>query len=87
MHSPVARRLTDEIRQGVSACRDECEYFRYCGGGWPSNKFGEHGRFDVTETAMCSFIVKALLDAVLNMGCREEIASYYATRLRALSKT
>jgi uncharacterized protein len=41
------------IQSGVSACAAECEYFAFCGGGSPSNKFFENGSFESTETFFC----------------------------------
>jgi uncharacterized protein len=72
--SPISEQLEDvnlleayrEISQGVSICRSECEYFDVCGGGRPSNKFGEFGRFDVGETSDCNLTVKALAAACIN---------------------
>jgi uncharacterized protein len=41
------------IQVGISACAAECEYFDFCGGGSPSNKFFENGTFESTETFFC----------------------------------
>jgi uncharacterized protein len=54
------------IQSGVEKCRKECEYFPVCGGGAPSNKYAELGRFDVTETAYCRAMVKCVADACMN---------------------
>jgi uncharacterized protein len=43
-------KMNDAIQAGVKQCRDTCGYFDLCGGGAPSNKLGENGRFDSTET-------------------------------------
>lgn len=59
------KRMWSAIQSGVSKCRSECKYFDYCGGGSPSNKFFEHGRFDTTETMHCLLHKKTLIDAVL----------------------
>ncbi len=55
----------DEIDRGVAACRQTCKYFDFCIGGAPSNKLGEHGRFDVTETMYCRLTEHAVVDVVL----------------------
>jgi uncharacterized protein len=47
-------------------------------GGAPSNKFAEHGRFDVTETLACRLMKKAVLD--VNLDCLE-------TKLAAIAST
>lgn len=57
--------LADEIRQGVAACQSACPYFDLCGGGAPSNKLAEHGRFDCTETLSCRLSRQVVADVVL----------------------
>ena len=57
-------RLMREITAGVDACKRECEYFRYCGGGAPVNKYSENGSFASTETMFCSLTRKIVLDVV-----------------------
>jgi uncharacterized protein len=42
-----------EFLNGLAKCEAECDYFLFCGGGQASNKFFEHGRFDVSETRYC----------------------------------
>lgn len=54
-----------DIHSGVTNCRKTCRYFEVCGGGSPSNKLGEKGRFDSTETAFCRLSVKATFDSFL----------------------
>jgi len=56
------QRLATEINQGLERCRRECDYFGWCGGGAPSNKYFENGSFDSTETIYCRFMRKALCD-------------------------
>lgn len=63
-----------EILAGLERCRNECRYFRFCGGGSPAVKFGEAGRFNVTETSQCQAKVMASVDAFLDLmtdGCRQ----------------
>jgi uncharacterized protein len=60
------RSIAEEIRIGRELCRNGCEYFMICGGGSPSNKFSEFGRFDVAETSFCRHQIKAVADAVLD---------------------
>jgi uncharacterized protein len=57
-------RLAAEIAAGVQACESQCEYFRYCGGGAPVNKFSENGSFASTETMFCRLGRKMILDVV-----------------------
>ena len=65
VNSPVLARLAEEIGRGVEMCRSSCEYFRFCGGGAPSNKIFENGTFASTETAYCRFTKKIPVDFVL----------------------
>jgi uncharacterized protein len=59
--------MWNEISRGIKQCRESCAYFSVCGGGRPANKFGEHGRFDVTETAQCRTMLKPLADATVDV--------------------
>jgi uncharacterized protein len=59
------RRIDEEISRGVKACAETCPYFNVCGGGGPSNKLAEHGRFDVTETNHCRLSRQALAEVVM----------------------
>src|SRR5262245_1260240 len=43
--SEKLRQVHAEIAAGVARCRDSCDYFEICGGGAPSLKLSEHGRF------------------------------------------
>jgi uncharacterized protein len=70
---PAFRQVAEEIRSGVSLCAQTCEYFAYCGGGAPSNKFFELGTFAGTETMYCRHVVKTPLDIVL-AGLEESLA-------------
>ncbi|MFV2018567.1 cyclophane-forming radical SAM peptide maturase AmcB [Micromonospora sp. LOL_023] len=54
-----------EFAAGVEACRRECPYFRFCGGGHAANRYFEHGRFDGTETNHCRNSKIHLLEGVL----------------------
>jgi uncharacterized protein len=54
-----------EIQNGISKCKETCEYFAFCGGGAPSNKLHENGTFDSTETMRCKLRIKALIDVYL----------------------
>lgn len=58
-------RMLRDISTGVAHCRKSCAFFGMCGGGSPSNKFGEFGRFDVAETAHCDLTVKTTVDVLL----------------------
>ena len=64
---PTFRRLRGEIERGIKRCRAECEYFDWCGGGAPSNKYFELGSFEQTETIYCRLMRKAVCDANLDL--------------------
>jgi len=63
--SPVFRQLASQVAAGVRLCQQTCDYWSFCGGGSPSNKFFEHGRFDVSETRTCQVHKKATVDVLL----------------------
>jgi uncharacterized protein len=63
--NPVFQRVSAEIAAGVQLCKDTCDYWAFCGGGSPSNKFFEHGRFDVSETRTCQVHKQATVDVLL----------------------
>jgi uncharacterized protein len=63
---PKFSEINEQIQCGVSRCQQNCEYFMFCGGGSPSNKLTEHGRFDATETISCRLKVKATIDALIS---------------------
>lgn len=70
--SPVFGLVQAEVAAGIAACQERCAYWRLCGGGEPSSKFFEHGRFDVTETLSCRVHQQATVDAIL--GYLESLA-------------
>ena len=57
--------VLNDIQTGVWLCSDECEYFSFCGGGAPSNKYYENGSFASGETKFCRFTIKTPIDIVL----------------------
>jgi len=63
--SPKLDRVAADIYTGVKRCTASCEYFGFCGGGAPSNKYFENGRFDSTETMYCRSTIQMPLDIVL----------------------
>jgi uncharacterized protein len=65
LQSTAVRRMRDEIAAGVETCRSNCEYFAFCGGGAPANKYYEHGRFDAAETWFCRLSKQAMARGVM----------------------
>ena len=66
LSKPKFQAVARDIAAGVHRCRDTCEYFAYCGGGAPVNKYFENGSFDSTETMFCRLSKQAVLDVVLS---------------------
>ena len=58
-------------RRGVDMCRQSCEYFAFCGGGPPANKFFENGTIASTETLFCRLHKKACLDVALTRAGKD----------------
>lgn len=71
-------RILADFEESQSACRENCDYYDLCSGGFELSKLSEHGRFDGNETAECHIIVKTLADAVL-----DDIADNAPTELAA----
>jgi uncharacterized protein len=59
------RRVFDDIKTGVRLCSERCEYFSFCGGGAPSNKYFENGSFASAETMFCRYTIQTPIDIVL----------------------
>jgi uncharacterized protein len=64
--NPVFQLVNQEIKEGLAACKSSCSYWNFCGGGAPSNKFFEHGRFNVAETKSCQVIKQATIDVLVD---------------------
>jgi uncharacterized protein len=55
-----------DIAAGVAMCAKRCEYYQFCGGGAPSNKYFENGTFVSSDTMYCQHTIKLPLDIVLS---------------------
>lgn len=64
--NPVFQLVHREIEEGVALCKKTCSYWNFCGGGSPSNKFFEHGRFDVAETTTCRIHKQVTVDVLVD---------------------
>lgn len=64
--NPVFQLVQHEIEDGIALCKQTCSYWNFCGGGSPSNKFFEHGRFDVAETITCRIHKQATVDVLVD---------------------
>ncbi len=63
--TPKFQHLSADIAAGVGSCQATCEYFPFCGGGAPVNKYFENGSFRSTETMFCRLTKKTVLDVVM----------------------
>jgi uncharacterized protein len=64
--NPGFIRIAEEIQEGMKMCQQSCQYFAYCGGGAPSNKYYENGSFASGETMYCRHTVQLPFDIVLS---------------------
>lgn len=82
LDDPKLAAVEAEINAGLEACREQCEYFSVCGGGTPSNKLSETGRFDTTETMFCRLTTKAHTDLALEIldGAHSDVIGDAAAR-------
>ena len=64
-----------EFLTGIEACRAQCPYFGFCGGGHAANRYFEHGCFDGTETNHCRNSKIRLLEGVLEHARDQEAAT------------
>ncbi|MEX2577694.1 MAG: cyclophane-forming radical SAM/SPASM peptide maturase GrrM/OscB [Verrucomicrobiales bacterium] len=59
------QRVLADIEEGNRKCAETCEFFEYCGGASPSNKYYENGTFDSTETHQCRATVQMPMEIIL----------------------
>lgn len=59
------RQINSSVSRGIAACAETCLYFKFCGGGSPSNKYSEFGDLSATETAYCRNGIQSLVDVAL----------------------
>ncbi len=62
----VFQKVHAGIVRGKAQCRATCDYWEFCLGGNPSNKFSESGSFESSETLHCRLHVKALVDEMVS---------------------
>lgn len=54
-----------DIEAGNKKCSETCQFYQYCGGASPSNKYYENGTFDSTETHQCKATVQMPMEIIL----------------------
>jgi uncharacterized protein len=57
---------TRAFERGLDTCQRECSFWHVCYGGYASNRWAEHGRFDSSETAYCRNSRQAVVLAALD---------------------
>jgi uncharacterized protein len=70
VRSEKLRRILRDFSASTAFCRDSCEYFGVCPGGFEITKRIAHGDFRAGETPECVVHVKALTDALLDDAAR-----------------
>ena len=63
--SPHFQKVYEDVLAGNKKCAESCEYYAYCGGSSPSNKYYENGSFDSTETMQCRSVIQTPMQVVL----------------------
>ena len=64
-HHPKFIQLYQDITNGIHLCQENCQYFKLCGGGAPSNKYWENGTFTCSETMACQYNKQVVVDVVV----------------------
>jgi uncharacterized protein len=64
--NPIFQLVNREVEKGLALCKQTCPYWSYCGGGEPSSKFFQYGRFDVSETTTCRIHKQATVDVLVD---------------------
>lgn len=59
------QRVLADIEAGNRKCAETCQFYSYCGGASPSNKYYENGSFDSTSTHQCVSTVQIPMQIVL----------------------
>lgn len=68
-----------DIEAGNKKCAETCEFWRYCGGASPSNKYYENGSFDSAQTHQCKSTVQMPMEIILEdmengLGITDKVA-------------
>lgn len=71
--NPYFEKVSGMIERGVQRCASTCSHYDLCGGGSPSNKWFEHGSFEVAETGYCRLVKQEYIECAVN-GFRKVLA-------------
>ncbi len=66
VRSPKLPRILQDFERSDRSCRESCDYFPVCSGGFEITKKQSFGTFEASETVECLIHVKTLVDAVLD---------------------
>jgi uncharacterized protein len=64
-------RLARDVLVGRDLCKQTCQYYALCGGGFQSNRIAEHGSLRATETQTCKLHRQTLIDVIVDELIRE----------------
>ena len=88
LRNALFERVRSEIGEGVTLCRDRCQYFGICGGGAPANKMSENNSLASSETSFCRLSIQSAADALIEfLGDRNVIARYSVKSSSGLTAT
>ncbi len=59
------QRVLADIEEGNRKCAETCQFYEFCGGASPSNKYYENGTFASAETMHCRSMIQMPLEIVL----------------------
>jgi uncharacterized protein len=68
------QRLARDVLVGRDLCRQTCQYYALCGGGFQSNRVSEHQSLRATETQTCKLHRQTLIDVIVDELVRESSA-------------
>ncbi|MAS92472.1 MAG: GRRM system radical SAM/SPASM domain protein [Verrucomicrobiales bacterium] len=68
-----------DIEAGNKKCAETCQFWQYCGGASPSNKYYENGSFDSAQTHQCKSTVQMPMEIILedlenDLGITDKVA-------------
>jgi uncharacterized protein len=69
IRSDKLQRMMSDFATSTRSCKESCEYFAMCSGGYEVTKRLTLGTFDASETTECVIHVKTLVDALLDDIC------------------
>ncbi len=66
IRSEKLQAIMQDFARSTKTCRESCDYFSVCPGGFEVLKRQSHGTFQASETAECVIHVKTLVDVLLD---------------------